>query len=181
MTINYKIELLSDWHCGAGFNAGAGADDTVIKDENGLPYIPGKTIKGLLRNSLLEINEVQGNKYQSAINIIFGKMIEGRNSESGHAFFSNAEIHKDQQKEIISNQLTPMLYRNITSTAIEKNGLAKKGSLRVKEVCMPLTLEGEIAGLDVTHEDILIKAFQWTRHLGANRNRGLGRCHFSKI
>lgn len=45
--LNIKIEFFSPWHCGSGLSAGADADSLVIKDTNGLPYIPGKTIKGL--------------------------------------------------------------------------------------------------------------------------------------
>ncbi len=46
--LTIKIEFFSPWHCGSGPSAGADADSLVIKDINGLPFIPGKTIKGLI-------------------------------------------------------------------------------------------------------------------------------------
>lgn len=45
MDIKYKIEFFSNWHCGSGLAAGADVDALVVKDCNGLPYVPGKTIK----------------------------------------------------------------------------------------------------------------------------------------
>ena len=50
-TIRYTIEFYSDWHCGSGLASGAEADAVVIKDRDGLPYVPGKTIKGLVREA----------------------------------------------------------------------------------------------------------------------------------
>ena len=48
-TLHYSITFHGDWHCGSGMAAGAELDALVIKDGRGLPYIPGKTIKGLFR------------------------------------------------------------------------------------------------------------------------------------
>ena len=50
-TIKYEIEFFSNWHCGSGLAAGADVDALVIKDQEGLPYIPGRTLKGLLREA----------------------------------------------------------------------------------------------------------------------------------
>jgi CRISPR/Cas system CSM-associated protein Csm3 (group 7 of RAMP superfamily) len=51
MRINYKIEFYSYWHSGSGLSIAAGADLRVNKDKDGLPFIPGKTLKGLLREA----------------------------------------------------------------------------------------------------------------------------------
>ena len=55
MNIRYQIELHTWWHCGSGQSAGADVDALVIKDKNGMPFIPGKTIKGLLRDAAEEL------------------------------------------------------------------------------------------------------------------------------
>ena len=55
MDIKYKVIFFTDWHCGSGLAAGADVDALVIKDSDGLPYIPGKTMKGLLREAAEEI------------------------------------------------------------------------------------------------------------------------------
>ncbi|MBK8390619.1 MAG: hypothetical protein IPL23_15615 [Saprospiraceae bacterium] len=45
------------------------------------------------------------------------------------------------------------------------------------EVCMPLTLEGSIK-VHAGDEEKIKLAAKWVRHIGINRNRGLGRCKF---
>ena len=49
--IDYTIEFFSLWHCGSGLAAGADVDERVIRDKDGLPYVPGRTVKGLLRDA----------------------------------------------------------------------------------------------------------------------------------
>ncbi len=51
MDIRYKIQFHTFWHCGSGLASGADADLLVIKDKDGIPYVPGKTVKGLLREA----------------------------------------------------------------------------------------------------------------------------------
>ena len=55
-TIKYEIEFFSNWHCGSGLAAGADVDALVIKDNNGLPYVPGRTMKGLLRDAATNLS-----------------------------------------------------------------------------------------------------------------------------
>jgi len=178
MTIKYKIELLSEWHVGSGLDSGSDADALVLKDENNLPYIPGKTIKGLLRDSLSEILDV-GQIPKNEIEAIFGLEAEDYNTERKKAYFSNAELSTIEKNEI-TKALAAHLYKNIASTKIEKKtGVAARNSLRTMEVCIPLTLEGVIETEVENATEIFVKAMKWTRYLGVNRNRGLGRCKFS--
>lgn len=173
--LSYKITFLSDWHCGSGLSGGAEADATVIKDDRSLPYIAGKTIKGLLKEALEDMAEVN-QCTKDEINAIFG--IEAYDKNDKKAFFSNATLSKDEQKDI-TPALSDFLYRNIASTQIGQNGTAKENSLRVMEVCIPITLEGIISGIHTEEQiELLKKALKWVRHLGVNRNRGLGRCKF---
>ncbi|MFN3588400.1 MAG: RAMP superfamily CRISPR-associated protein [Spirosomataceae bacterium] len=187
MELRYEIQFLSDWHCGSGLSGGAEADATVLKDNNNLPYIPGKTIKGLLKEALEEIYEVNPNKEENLrllINGLLGYEIKDKENKkvietkSGNAFFSNATL-SEKEKEDITPDLSDFLYRNIASTQIDSKGVAKASSLRVMEVCIPIKLEGKITGLSSPDQlDLLTKALKWVRHLGVNRNRGLGRCQF---
>ncbi len=45
------FSLLSYWHVGTGKGAGPTYDAVVIRTPAGLPYLPGKAIKGLLREA----------------------------------------------------------------------------------------------------------------------------------
>ena len=47
-----SFELLSWWHAGSGRGAGTILDATVHRSPLGLPEIPGKTVKGLLRAAM---------------------------------------------------------------------------------------------------------------------------------
>lgn len=189
--MKYEIKLLSDWHIGSGLGAGAETDAEVLKDKNKLPYIPGKTIKGLLKDGLYEmpVNQVSRN----LIETLFGweeKDDEGKviRTHSGDLFFSNATLPDEEQKEIKLG-LADLLYKNIAQTKIDSKGVAENNSLRTMEVCMPITLVGEIKkykdGIekDFTKDEkeLISKALRWVRRLGVNRNRGLGRCQFAEL
>ncbi len=160
MTLKYTLTFFDYWHLGSGLSAGAKLDSSVVKDSDGLPYAPAKTIKGLVREMVvletLEINFLH------------------------QCYFANATIKKDEKNEIISNKLQNNLYDVIASTKIE-NGIAVDDSLREIEVVIPLTLYGEI--LDVPKEDCdkLKQALKMIKRMGLNRNRGLGRCEFKEI
>lgn len=54
-TVTYRLKFYSEWHCGSGLGAGADVDALVVKDKNKLPYVPGKTIKGLIREAVENI------------------------------------------------------------------------------------------------------------------------------
>ncbi len=184
----YTIKFLSDWHIGSGLSAGALSDAQVLKDENKLPYIPGKTIKGLLKDALLEMP--LGQEDQNLISGLFGYEYKDEHGKvlrthPGSLRFSNAILSKEEQREI-SPELAEHLYRHSTSTTITEKGVAKPKSLRTMEVCLPVILEGSIKcfedelsrELKSNEQELLEKGFKWLRRLGVNRNRGLGRCQF---
>lgn len=66
-TVIYCIRMYSEWHCSSGLSTGAGDDLLVIRDERGLPFIPGKTLKGLLRDAAEKL---------SVLNHLLGKTDE---------------------------------------------------------------------------------------------------------
>lgn len=177
MTIQYTITLLSEWHVNSGLTGGASVDNIMLKDSDKLPYIPGKTIKGLLRDALEEMNKVQEEKF--SIEELMGKDKDSTGTES---FFTNATLSQTERKDLVNNNLQGYLYRNIASTKIEeKTGIAQDKSLRAMEVCMPLTLHGEIHYIKDEKqknalENALENAMKWTRRLGMKRSRGYGRC-----
>ena len=123
--------------------------------------------------------ETVGQCETTSIDRLFGKVETEGETQAGEAFFSNAELPKLEQADIVNNRLSNYLYRTRASTAIDTNGIAKQGSLRVMQVCLPTELEGTISVATETDLPIFEAAFKWLRHVGVNRNRGLGRCQFS--
>ena len=163
--MKYKVTFLDYWHLSSGLSAGAKLDSTVTRDENGLPYIPGKTIKGLIR----EMAELTCNKE-------FVTKCFGSSSDIGECNFSNAEIEENTKKTIINNSLQNQLFDEIASTKIDDKGIAESGSLREIEVVIPMTLYGEIKNIPDEYKQEMIKALNKVKRMGLNRNRGLGRC-----
>lgn len=182
MDITYNIDFFSEWHCGSGLSGGATADMLLIKDKYNLPFIPGKTIKGLLREAIEDILSLGDySKYESPFFEAFGYS-DGQNEiHKGCAFFTNAHLRKDLQDLIISNNIHSHLYRNIASTAIDDNGIAKKHSLRVIETAIPCTLEGQILNIPDNLENLIKDGLMYIKRIGLNRNRGLGRCNIKVI
>lgn len=180
MDIKYKIEFFSNWHCGSGLAAGADVDALVVKDTNGLPFVPGKTIKGLLREAADELNSDK-----ALLNKIFGKSGEDGLSESkskriGDSFFGNAIL--PEGLSIISSNLTPHLYQTFSSTRIDENtGIAKDNTLRKIETVVPCTLEGDIINVPEGEVKLLEEAMKCIKRMGTGRNRGYGRCKISII
>jgi CRISPR/Cas system CSM-associated protein Csm3 (group 7 of RAMP superfamily) len=159
MTLKYKLKFYDYWHLSSGLSAGAKLDSTVVKDNDDLPYAPGKTIKGLAREQL---------------------ELESTNIEFLHeCYFSNAILDETTANEIVSNNLQDNLYDIIASTKIGENGIAVDNSLREIEVVIPVELYGEI--LDIATQeafDRLKNGLSKIKRMGLNRNRGLGRCEF---
>ena len=159
MTLKYKLQFFDYWHLSSGLSSGAKLDSTVTKDNDNIPYTPGKTIKGLLREML--------ESFEDDIEFLH------------KCYFTNATLDDNTKKEIVSNNLQDNLYDIIASTKIGDDGIAVDDSLREIEVVIPFTLEGEI--LDIANQDDyekLEKSLKMIKRMGLNRNRGLGRCKF---
>ena len=168
--MKYIVTFLDYWHLSSGLSAGAKFDSMVTKDKDNLPYIPGKTIKGLIR----EMAELTCNKE-------FVTKCFGSSSDIGECNFSNAEIEENTKKTIINNSLQNQLFDEIASTKIDENGIAESGSLREIEVVVPICLFGEIKNISDDYKQEMIKALKKIKRMGLNRNRGLGRCKIEII
>lgn len=177
--INIKIHFFSPWHCGSGLSAGADADILVIKDIHGLPFIPGKTIKGLIREAVENYVSLKGLSIDLAE--AFGK--EASTDEfapSGKLFFTNAELSPKEKQSVISNHVEEFMYYNKVATAIDKKtGSTQEHSLRTIETTVPCDLHATILHADDQLAEIIEPALGFIKRMGTGRNRGLGRCKFT--
>lgn len=186
--IIYKIKFHSEWHCGSGLSSGSDLDALVVKDAEGFPFIPGKTIKGLLKEAAEEILKIQAKSSinEPFITELFGYFDDEKVEKSiihtkGTAFFSNAVLSADLRKEAKETDLIQYFFRDVASTAIGDNGIAKKHSLRRMETVIPCELVASISGIDEKYVADLSKCLKYIKRLGQNRNRGLGRCTFEIV
>lgn len=196
--INYTIKFYSDWHAGSGLGEGAGQDSTVIRTKDNLPFLPGKTIKGLVKDAGKDLQLDTVN--EALFKQLFGEEHRAEEPESGAekavddkkgcCFFQDAELpnqitaglREEKNPHKIDTSKTRHLYRTLASTKIdETTGTAQDRSLRSMEVAIPMELEGEIHIMGKEDEEaiqMLKNMLKAVKSLGVNRNRGLGRCEF---
>ena len=190
-----KIDILSYWHAGSGRTSGSHVDSLVGKNTQGLPYLNGRHLKGLLRDAVMRaeawgwFDSLSVNKpdHLSLTDWLFGTRAATGGDDmtrfettAGIISISNGELLEAEVTALTHDEtLKVALYSHLFSTAIEHDtGTAKKHSLRGIEVVIPLTLYAEIDCQHSTSEIIfeqLNKACSLIDHVGGMRNRGLGR------
>lgn len=186
MQANIKIILKSDLCVGSGYSYAGIIDSDICCNENGIPYIPARRIKGCLREAAELINCENTEE-------IFG--VKGNNI-SGALTIENAypenytELNNDILKlkklgysdELTSQKILEQFSYIKAQTAIDsKTGIAKRNSLRYTRVVnqySPFNKEEMcfISNIEISecyYEDIE-KISKALRHIGLNRNRGLG-------
>lgn len=150
----------------------------MIKDKNRLPFIPGRTIKGLVRESVE--NYLSLSHKENLIELLHAAFgTEASSCETGNMgclHFSNAVLSKKDSEAIVSNKAQDYLYDKLTTTAIGADGTAKDFSLRSMEVTIPCQLTGRISNVPESLRDVVIESFGLIKRIGQKRNRGLGRC-----
>mgnify|MGYP001627296297 CR=1 FL=1 len=158
-----RVTFHGYWHCGAGAAAVGDLDAVAIRSEEGLPFVPGRTLKGVFREavSLLEENGLVAG---GAAKALFGEQgfafdEDGAWTPTGptqagclafsdcrldatiRAWFANAlaqELHAAAAH-------AAAMFDVVARTAIDaETGTAADGSLRLIECAVPLSLEGTV-------------------------------------
>ncbi len=184
MNYQLKIDIHSYWHPGTGSGRGADVDAIVHRDKDNLPRLPGKSLKGVLRDAVARWEQFT----QSASKPSLADQLFGAGADDGDTWFglirvSDAVLAKDICHYLEKDQsLSTGLYRTMHSTAIDHGtGVATNKSLRGIEVVIPLTLYAALdevpnAKYKVPHwHEILKSALPLIQAVGAHRSRGLGR------
>ena len=201
MKILLKFQLHSPWHVGTGMGSGLGADALTTKSARRLPEIPGRSVKGLLRDAF-RLAEGAGAIEPGVTEAYFGSAPGSRSAESSMAARQEMERYDTESGQIrvdsarlgagdaeqaqwqnwaATEEAAPLVAQmteTVSSTALD-DGVARKGALRSVEVALPMTLYGEVSSDSVD-------AAQFTQHLqtvlpllrqvGKTRHRGFGRC-----
>ena len=194
--IIYSLTFHTDWHSGSGQSRGADVDALVVKDRRNLPYIPGKTIKGLLREAMEELMFLTGKEndeeYRKQLVSFFGNSADHNllrvADDAAHTcmsrgcgFFTNACLESQLADEICKHNASRFLYREKSQTKIDREGIAVDHSLRKIEAVVPCILYGEIHDIPEALVDDLIQSLGFIKRMGLDRNRGLGRCTFQLV
>lgn len=180
-TVWVDFSILSYWHAGSGQGRSAASDALVQKDRDGLPFLPGRTVKGLLREGV-RCGEDVGAVPAGSTDRLFGKAAEegdAAGSVPGELCFYDAVLPEEERRWLSSSEGADFrsgLYDAMASTKIDDKGLAEDKTLRTIELCVPLTLSATASGPGGDWVDVLEKACRLVRGLGSHRHRGLGRC-----
>ncbi len=191
-TYKVQIQLLSDTLIGATEVYGAIIDKDSVFDEVGLPIIPGKRVKGILRAEAELLNKYQpiaiqpwnDNSKKTAIEILFGDAgITDKNTEYlsvSNFTLPDYEANKTylkfliQENEISRSEVIAHFTTMRMMTRIDEDGIAENTSLRTFRVLKKgLVFEGELT-FDSDYLDKFKSIVALTRRIGSMRNRGLG-------
>lgn len=173
------FEMLGYWHMGTGSGKGFDYDAVVAKTAGKLPHIPGRTVKGLMREAVTLLEEAGGVPTGSAVELFGRADADSRyDSVPGRLVFSGAVLDPDPSAEAKwSEGLADYLYAGMASTKIDESGQATDHTLRRIEVAVPATLAATATCDDPNAGwvEILKKAAPLVRMAGSHRHRGLGR------
>lgn len=205
--LKYQLKFKSAFHCGSGLTNGL-INRAVVRDTDGYLYIPGSTIKGILRESCERIAKVFGlpvrdpHNEQQAMNTFFDapdivECIFGSRFKEGSLFFDNTWIETEAKHFFDSSQIEQkylfMQTENRTQTRISRlTNTVLEGALYTSEFGISqLSFTGKIHGclegitcemsdLPATYQLFLFLAgIYGAERIGANCSTGFGRCQFA--
>lgn len=197
-----RIDMLDDWHVGSGAGTPGGVDKLIQRDQDGLPFIPAKTVTGIWRDACEQVANALdfGNTdhiWHSWVSFVFGNQpASGIESISDivapqPAILSVRAAHLSQplQKSLQgkADLRSDLTFEKASVRIDPETGSASDRHLRFEEYarggcfliseCMFLAElteeEREVATILVLCGASLVKK------LGGRRRRGAGRCNFS--
>jgi len=182
-----EIDLRSYWHPGGGRGQGMVLDASCHRNANGLPVLPGRHLKGLLRDAIERAEAWGWPGYAGLAATLFGERteeVEHRVPQPGCLRVSDAGLPTAIVQHLGSKNgqaMLPGLFRALYATAVEHDtGAAQDKSLRGIEVVVPLLIEaqiGPVPGREPPSDwpERLQAVLPLIDAVGAHRNRGLGR------
>jgi len=190
--LKVRLEFLSYWQTGSGEGLRPDLDAVCHRDADGLPFFPGRTFKGLWREAM-QVAEGYSHLPKEMTAQLFGtgdySPRPGTSAWQTESmlYFSDLVLEPEIRRWLCreENKLNRQeLFRSVAFTALD-NGVARKGSLRNIEVCIPLTLHGTVSLPKPTKnkewKDHLRKTAGLIRAAGYRRHCGLGRCQVRVI
>ncbi|WP_298780159.1 RAMP superfamily CRISPR-associated protein [uncultured Fretibacterium sp.] len=193
-----RLRFDSDWHVGSGAGIPGSVDRQVLRDEEGFPYVPGKSLTGILRDAAEWIADTRdtaekGNKWKNALIGLFGEQPESHGGTSG-GFVSGAAVgigsatlsqdprnYVQGLREDSGPDLRTALFTVRPGVKIDRTtGRALEDHLFSTERVRGCTLYAPVkylrGPLSKDEEKLLEDAVRAVRRLGGKRRRGGGRC-----
>jgi CRISPR/Cas system CSM-associated protein Csm3 (group 7 of RAMP superfamily) len=196
-TYTLKLTLFSDATLGRGDGVAGLVDAEVEHDRNGMPYLHGRALKGLLveecANILFALGEfppheqIDLDRWCQAAHVLFGR--------PGSTEADNAGLHVGDARlpadlcSAVAADLEAQTYTSVDvldsltairrQTAMDESGVPEPGSLRAMRVVLRETpFEAELHFTSDPTDDalaLLAACVMALRRVGTGRNRGRGR------
>lgn len=180
-----RIKLLSDFCTGSGEGFNSTVDTDAVFDEYGFPYIPAKRLKGCIRESCLELEEL-GVIPMGSVTRMFGRegdkpslfSLSDSYPEDYEAMLSDLMREKDKILTNYQNVVALYSYTRAQTALNPDTGTAEKNSLRtIRVVKKGMVFESDLRiSPQMTNEEkeYLKLGAELVTHMGIHRTRGLG-------
>lgn len=182
--VAYTIEFQSDWHIGTGVSRSGDVDRLVARDAEGMPFVPAKSLTGMWRDAVEQLQLALPDSDSGVVEELFGSQPNrGRAAKPAGVSVRPARYRSAFRSAVADDpSLEGHLTTTRSSTAIDdQTGTARERTLRVVEVGRATSvLEGTVAfapGLSERARDVFLAASKLIEGVGAKRRRGLGRCN----
>lgn len=190
--VRLTIDIRSWWHPGSGRSGGAVVDATAHRDAAGLPVLPGRHLKGLLRDALECAEAWNWTGHAGLPERLFGSRTESGKTHApqpGCLRVSDGRLQADLAAYLAGHEtgkaLIAKLFRSQFATAVDHDsGTALDHSLRGIEVVVPLQLEAHIRPVPGRippdgWSERMAEVLPLIDAVGAGRTRGLGRAELA--
>jgi CRISPR-associated protein Csx10 len=203
-----RLTMESDWHIGSGLGRPGHIDRLVARDEDGLPFVPAKTLRGMWRDACERLcrglDEGQLGDWSRWVDYLFGSQPAlgpndptGRHSDpSAVPLRSAIQIRTARMAEPLRQRLARADRRLLQALTFVKAGIqidrrsgsAQTDFLRFEELVRRGTILEAECRLTVrpplTSElasALLIASTKLVERIGGKRRRGSGRCRFEIV
>lgn len=200
------INFISDWHVGEGAGA-KGHVDRVIRrhPSDGLPYVPAKTLTGILRDGCETVaraldcddevagrNQTDSGPWHEFVNTLFGRQSNDptnpQTTTPARLTVREARYSEGLRRVFAADDALKAALTFIKAgVKLDEHGVAEEKMLRYEEMVVGgSVLEAELSlDVDLTDDQrqdalaILTAGCRWVDRLGAKRRRGHGRCELT--
>lgn len=182
-TATLEIELLDFWHCGSGRGSNDFLDAVAGRDAAGLPFVPGRLLKGLLRDAVARY-EAFGHAAVGSTEALFGTRHAAPEAPRlpGRIRVGDArlpEVLRAWLRAPGGAAYRQALARELFAATVDDTGKPRESGPRGLEVIVPVVLEAELLAIGDAPDGwrgLLAAALPLAGAVGAHRTRGLGRC-----
>jgi CRISPR/Cas system CSM-associated protein Csm3 (group 7 of RAMP superfamily) len=177
--ITAEIEVIFDteWLVAGGESLLGTADIAPMKDDEGFPFIPGRSLRGVVREAVCLVDDCINGSWERTL---FGeRLVPGgpHHYREGTVRVGNALLVRELATACNLPDVRQDIFATVRRTALTMDRVAQRHTLRELEVCIPgLVLMAELQVADERSLHVIAFACGLVRSIGHGRSRGLGRC-----